>query len=272
MQSVRRIVFWAISLCFIAIATGCSPVTVTVQEFPTTPDAVRSLRGGQVDAVYGDFPAMAFAARESAGTLEAVQRQFQTSNFGIALAQSATELRDALAAALAATMESDVYGRIVDSWALSSGRLDPPEGAGEVPESGTVPQLEDGVLRVGMDISFAPMGFRDEADQLTGVDIQLARALGEELGVEVEFVNMDFDDLFGALAGGDIDIAMSAITVTEERSTQYLFIEYLQSGSSILVQDGNPNEIEFPAQLCGHTVGVQEGTVQIEQLQALTCY
>jgi ABC-type amino acid transport substrate-binding protein len=263
---------WAISFSLLALATGCTPVTVTLQEFPTTPDAVRSLRGGQVDAVYGVFPAMAYAARESVGTLEAVRRQFQTLGLAIALAREATALRDALDAALAAVMEDGSYSRIIDSWALSSGRLDPPEGAGELPEAGAVPQLTDGVLRVGMDTSFAPMGFRDEAEQLAGVDVELARALGEQLGVEVEIVSMDFSALFGALESGEIDAVMSALTVTEERAAQYLLVEYLRGGSSILVQQGNPLEIEYPAQLCGRTVGVQEGTVQVEQLREITCY
>ena len=259
-------------LGLLAVATGCTPTTVTLQQFPTTPDAVRALRGGTVDAVYGDFPAMAYAARESAGTLEVVRQQFETAPFGIALATHANELRDAVTAALPSIVESGTYTQILRTWALTGGRLPAPEGAGEIPEASAVPQLADGTLRIGMDIAFAPMGFNDEAGQLAGVDVELGRALGEALGVEVEFVNMEFDDLLPALGGGDIEMAMAAITVTEERAQTVNFIEYLRSGSAILVQSGNPQEIRYPAQMCGHTIGVQEGTVQISAIEAMTCY
>ncbi len=123
-----------------------------------------------------------------------------------------------------------------------------------------------------MDISFAPMGFRDEARQVAGADVELARLLSAALGVEVELVNMDFDALFPALESGEIDVAMSAITVNEERQSQHLFVEYMQSGSAILVQEGNPLSIEYPANFCGHTVGVQEGTVQEQFIEDFTCH
>ena len=260
-----------LSICLLVAGSACTPATVTVRQFPSTPDAVRALRGGTVEAVYGDYPAMAYAARESVGTLEVVRRQFDTANFGIAIAQDATELQAAVTAALSAIIGDGSYDRIIGAWALRGGHLDAPEGAGSVPEASAVPQLADGTLTVGMEISFAPMGFNDEAGQLAGVDVEIARALGERLGVEVAFENTEFDSLFGALGSGTIDIAMSAITVTDERRGQVHFVEYLQSGSAILVQTGNPQSIEFPAQLCGRSVGVQEGTVQAETLGSFPC-
>lgn len=272
MKRPWRVALAGAALAAVTFGSGCTPVVVTLQQHPTTPDAVGSLRGGSVVAVYGDYPAMAYAARESAGTLEVVHRQFQTANFGIAVKNDATALRDTLTAALAALGESGRYNDILRSWALDGGQLELPEPVGEPPEPSAVPQLEDGVMRVGMDISFAPMGFRDETGEQTGVDIQLAEALAEQLGVELELVNMEFDALFPALDSGEIDAAISAITVTPERADQYGFIEYMRSGSAILVQSGNPEGIEYPAQLCGRSVAVQEGTIQLEQLQAMTCY
>ena len=50
---------------------------------------------------------------------------------------------------------------------------------------------EKGTLVVGLDDAFAPMGFRDADGNLVGFDIDLANAVGEELGVEVEFVPID---------------------------------------------------------------------------------
>ena len=48
-------------------------------------------------------------------------------------------------------------------------------------------------LVVGLDDTFAPMGFRDENGDLVGFDIDLANAVGEELGMKVEFKPIDWD-------------------------------------------------------------------------------
>ena len=45
-----------------------------------------------------------------------------------------------------------------------------------------VDALADGVLTVGLDDTFAPMGFRDDNNELVGFDIDLAKAVGEKLG------------------------------------------------------------------------------------------
>ena len=48
-------------------------------------------------------------------------------------------------------------------------------------------------LVVGLDDTFAPMGFRDSDGNLVGFDIDLANAVAEELGCEIEFKPIDWD-------------------------------------------------------------------------------
>ena len=56
--------------------------------------------------------------------------------------------------------------------------------------------LETGILRVGMDASFPPFEFVAADGTLIGFDVDLARELGQRLGVEVHFVaNLSYDDL-----------------------------------------------------------------------------
>ena len=52
---------------------------------------------------------------------------------------------------------------------------------------------EKGELIVGLDDTFAPMGFRDEQNNLVGFDIDLANAVGEQLGVAVKFQPINWD-------------------------------------------------------------------------------
>lgn len=81
------------------------------------------------------------------------------------------------------------------------------------------------VLRVGMDLSFAPFSYLDDEGNIAGFEPQIAEAFGEYLGVEVEIVNTDFSMLIPALETGDVDILIADMSQTEERSEKADFSE-----------------------------------------------
>ncbi len=131
-----------------------------------------------------------------------------------------------------------------------------------------VPELEDGTLQVGSDIAYAPFEFYQEGTEIEdGLDIDLAKAIAEELGVEVEFINTGFDGIIEALRTEEFDIIMSAMTITDERKQQIDFVPYLNVGTGILVPAGNPKNIQGLDDLCGLTVAVQVGTIQVDMLE-----
>ncbi len=131
------------------------------------------------------------------------------------------------------------------------------------------PELADGTLQVGSDISYAPIEFYEEGTQnAEGLDMDIATALADELGVKVEFINTGFDGIIPALNASRFDIVMSALTVTDERSKEIDFIPYLSAGTDILVASGNPKNIKSIDDLSGLTVGVELGTIQVDQLTA----
>src|SRR3990172_2934272 len=109
------------------------------------------------------------------------------------------------------------------------------DGGATIDISG-VAELEDGKLTVGSDIAYAPIEFYIEGTETPdGLDIDLAKALAQVLGVEVEFVNSGFDGLIGALGTEDFDVIMSAMTVTDERSKEIDFVPYISFCTGILV-------------------------------------
>ena len=132
-----------------------------------------------------------------------------------------------------------------------------------------VPELEDGVLTVGSDIAYAPFEFFQEGTEIEdGLDIDLAIAIAEELGVEIEFLNTGFDGIIPALQTEDFDILVSAMTITDERSEVIDFVPYITVGTGIVVPTGNPNDIQTLDDLCGLSVAVQTGTIQVDMLEA----
>jgi polar amino acid transport system substrate-binding protein len=141
--------------------------------------------------------------------------------------------------------------------------------SGSATSAAKVAELQDGVLQVGSDISYAPIEFFEEGTQnAAGLDVDLADALAEELGVRAEFINTGFDGIIGALNVSRFDVLISAMTVTEERQKEIDFIPYFAAGTDILVAQGNPKNIKTIEDLSGLTVGVQIGTIQVDQLKA----
>lgn len=130
-----------------------------------------------------------------------------------------------------------------------------------------VPELEDGVLNVGADIAYAPFEFFQEGTEIAdGLDVDMAEAIGEVLGVDVEFINTGWDGIIPALQTEDFDVIMSAMTITPERSEEIDFVAYISVGTGIVVPAGNPDNVQELDDLCGLTVAVQVGTIQEQML------
>ncbi|RKN40466.1 ABC transporter substrate-binding protein [Streptomyces hoynatensis] len=136
-----------------------------------------------------------------------------------------------------------------------------------------------GEIKVGSDIAYPPIEYLDENDEVTGIDPDIAAALGEVLGVDFTFENGTFDGLVLGMNNGRHDVIMSAMTDTQERQEGASddaeggadFVDYFRAGSAILVAAGNPEGIQGPADLCGLTVAAQQGTANeqvIEDAQA----
>lgn len=119
-----------------------------------------------------------------------------------------------------------------------------------------------GVLRVGFDL-YEPFAFEEEG-QYEGLEIDLARAIAEAMGVRLDLARNDWDTITKAWKPGydwsDFDMALAVITIKEERASVCLFSDwYFMTGQMILVRADSP--IQKPDQLKSHRVGVMEGTL-----------
>jgi polar amino acid transport system substrate-binding protein len=122
-----------------------------------------------------------------------------------------------------------------------------------------------GTLRVGTDASYAPASsFAQDGRTIIGFEPDLLSAVGRVLGIDVELVPLPFDGLLEDLSAGRIDVAMSAMTDTPERQASADFVNYFSAGTSIVVRRGNPEGVLELGDLCGSTVAVERGTVQVD--------
>ncbi|MET9254383.1 ABC transporter substrate-binding protein [Streptomyces sp. NPDC048182] len=131
---------------------------------------------------------------------------------------------------------------------------------------------DKGVIKVGSDIAYAPVEFKDDSGKTVGIDPDLADAMGKQLGVKFQFENGTFDTLIGGLASKRYDIAMSAMTDTKSRQegvdsdtgkkvgAGVDFVDYFTAGVSLYTNKGDDQSIKSWDDLCGKTMAVQRNT------------
>jgi ABC-type amino acid transport substrate-binding protein len=97
--------------------------------------------------------------------------------------------------------------------------------------------IDSGTFRVGTSGNQPPFSMVDKDGELFGHEIELAKILGNAMGVEVVFVKKPFGELLDALEKGEVDAVMSGMTMTPERNLRAAFVgPYVVSGKSILTK------------------------------------
>ncbi|HHU65647.1 MAG TPA: transporter substrate-binding domain-containing protein [Streptococcus sp.] len=131
----------------------------------------------------------------------------------------------------------------------------------------SVSDIKDkGTMVVALNPEFAPFEFKtlvDGKDTIVGADIEIAKAIGEELGVKVKFSSMSFNNVLASLQSGKADIAISGISATPERKKAYNFSEpYYESENVVLIKKTDLDKYTKTTSLDGLSVGTQKGTIQ----------
>ena len=117
---------------------------------------------------------------------------------------------------------------------------------------GDNPVEASGVLRVGTEGVYSPFSYHDPATgQLTGYDVDVARAVGEKLGVRVEFVETPWDSIFAALEADRFDVVANQVTITPERQAKYDLSEPYAIGEGVIVTRADDNSITSLTDLKG---------------------
>ena len=120
------------------------------------------------------------------------------------------------------------------------------------------------VLRVAIPTNEPPTQFYREGTQnMTGTNPDVARLIGQSLGVKVEIHVANFDSIIPGLAAGRYDMTVASMTPTAKRMEVLDFVDYMQMGNSIAVPSGNPLGISGEGSLCGKKVGLLTGSYQL---------
>ena len=138
--------------------------------------------------------------------------------------------------------------------AAESGESAAAESAAEV----EMPKADGGVLVMATNAEFPPYEFY-ENNQIVGIDVEIAQAIAEKLGMDLQIEDMAFDAIIPAVTSGKADFGAAGMTVTEDRKASVEFTEtYANSNQVAIVKEDS--EIKASDDLKGKLLGVQLGT------------
>lgn len=103
----------------------------------------------------------------------------------------------------------------------------------EIPVEGS--NAEKTTYIVGLDDTFAPMGFRDEKGNLVGFDVDLASEVAKRWGVTFEFQPIEWTMKENELNAGNIDFIWNGYSITDERKEKVNFSDSYMEISQLLI-------------------------------------
>lgn len=124
--------------------------------------------------------------------------------------------------------------------------------------------VNDGKLTVAMSPDYPPFENLENGEYV-GYDVELGKALAEQLGLEYEPTTIQFDGLLPALeSGGQCDVVISGMTVTPERQEQADFTEayYVDDQAVVVMKDSGytTDNVSDELNQKGKVIAVQSGT------------
>ncbi|MBR4863739.1 MAG: amino acid ABC transporter substrate-binding protein [Oscillospiraceae bacterium] len=125
-------------------------------------------------------------------------------------------------------------------------------------EAATFKTIEEGKLIMSTNAEFPPYEMTDDSGNYIGIDVEIATAIAEKLGLELEILDIAFDAALLAVNEGKSDIVMAGVTVNEDRKLVMEFTESYASGVQVvIVKEGSDVTMD---NLGEKMIGTQRGT------------
>jgi polar amino acid transport system substrate-binding protein len=126
---------------------------------------------------------------------------------------------------------------------------------------------ERGVFNVGTESRFPPFEFIEDG-KIVGYSQDIMVEIMKGLpGVELERLDLPWQGILPGLDASQFDYVVTSVTVTGERYDRYAMSRPIADGTMAIMTKTAADDITTPADIAGHTVGTQAGTVHFEKLQ-----
>lgn len=122
------------------------------------------------------------------------------------------------------------------------------------------PTPDTKTLYMATEGTFPPYEYYD-GDKLVGIDVDVANAIAEKLGMKLEVVDIAFDSIVSGVQAGKYDMGMAGMTVNEERLEQVNFSDSYSTGIQVvIVKEGGKVQSLDDMGAEGVVIGTQSGT------------
>ncbi len=112
---------------------------------------------------------------------------------------------------------------------------------------------ERGTIIVATEGTWSPWTYHNENDELVGFDVDVMKAIAQEIGVECEFVVAEWDSLLAGVDSKRFDIVANGVEINEERAQKYDFSDPYGYIRTALIVTKDNTEIESFEDLDGKT-------------------
>jgi lysine-arginine-ornithine-binding protein len=131
-----------------------------------------------------------------------------------------------------------------------------------------LPAAAQDKIRIGTEAAYKPFAWVLPSGELTGFDIDVAKAMCAQMGAECEIINQAFDGLIPALNANKVDAIIASMTITPDRLKAIDFAgPYYNVPASFIAPKDAGLEIS-EAGLDGKYVGVQRGSTMANYIRA----
>lgn len=141
-----------------------------------------------------------------------------------------------------------------------------------IADSGEFGGETDKQIIVGLDDTFAPMGFRDTDGKLVGFDIDLAVEVAKTLGVDVKFKPIDWDSKEMELSSKRIDCIWNGMSATPERQESMSLTKKYFNNKIIIMSLNSEINIKSADELKNYNIGTQKDSAALETMVANDAY
>jgi len=197
-----------------------------------------------------------------------LEENFGSEEYGVGFRKTDTALALEVQKILDEMVADGTAGKIATEWFDSDVYLKDkafPRDLGAASDSSLEDLKARGVFVVGLDVGFKPMGYYDDAGEIVGFDIDLAKEVAKRLGVEFKAQPIDWAAKEMELDSGNIDCIWNGMSINPERVEAMNIIKpYLANRMVIIVAEDSG--IATKADLAGKKVAVQAGSTALDAI------
>lgn len=199
----------------------------TIERYSKGADAIVALNSGKIDAVVIDSePAKAFVAKNSG--LKILDEPFAKEEYAIAVSKENTELKEKINDALKQLKEDGTLDSIIANYIGDDTKGKSPYKSPENTDR------SNGKLIMATNAAFEPYEFV-ENDKIVGIDVDMAQAVCDILGMELEIEDIEFDSIITEVQTGKAQIGVAGMTVTEDRLKNIDFTDPYTTAKQVII-------------------------------------